>query len=243
MLCEPQIMCLFISLRWHLHRLSSLSLYNPNGSSYCGYPGLQIHCYNYETPILFLGSDNYTITHINNSTKTISLVDSEIILQNTQTPRVDHNVSLTHNTWLNYTDLIVNLTLFLDCPEIPSNLNLSNSSINPVDSVPGKYSYVFPAAAIPSDYYSEGLSKCKKVVFAPVLGNKMNSQVLNLSAAYGSLLADGFQLEWSDAWDSGYCMQCEKRGGQCGYNVTRDSSYNLTCFCCGTYNLFFLFFY
>jgi Wall-associated receptor kinase C-terminal len=160
------------------------------------------------------------------------------MLQNTSTPRVDHNVSLTPNTWLNYTDLVTNITFFLDCGKFP--LNFTNSTISPADSMPGKYSYVYPTATIPSYYYPDWVKTCEEVVLAPVLGNKVNSQMLNLSAAYGSVLSYGFQLQWSDASDKEYCTQYEKKGCYCGYIVTSNSSYSLTSFCYGTYYLFYL---
>ncbi|XP_078164293.1 LEAF RUST 10 DISEASE-RESISTANCE LOCUS RECEPTOR-LIKE PROTEIN KINASE-like 1.2 isoform X1 [Carex rostrata] len=203
------------------------SLYNlDTNSSYYGYPGLRIYCYYDDTPILYLSSDNYTVRDISYQQKTISLVDTEILSQSTSTPIVRHNVSFTPYTWLNYTNLVINLTFFLNCP---FNSSYTSAEIIPINSILG-YSYVFPSTAIPPAInHSKWVDECKEVVIVPVLGNVVNPQVLDLPTTYGSVLLAGFQLEWSNPSD--YCVQCEEKGGQCGYNVTSNSTFTPTCFC------------
>ncbi|XP_078164228.1 LEAF RUST 10 DISEASE-RESISTANCE LOCUS RECEPTOR-LIKE PROTEIN KINASE-like 2.1 [Carex rostrata] len=203
------------------------SLYNlDTNSSYYGYPGLRIYCYYDDTPILYLSSANYTVTDISYQQKTISLVDTEILSQSTSTPIVRHNVSFTPYTWLNYTDVVINLTFFLNCP---FNSSYTSAEIIPISSILG-YSYVFPSTAIPPAInHSKWVDECKEVVIVPVLGNVVNPQVLDLPTTYGSVLLAGFQLAWSNPSD--YCVQCEEKGGQCGYNVTSNSTFIPTCFC------------
>ncbi|KAJ3702362.1 hypothetical protein LUZ61_006067 [Rhynchospora tenuis] len=219
-------LCGDITVTYPFSFYNSYSTDNTANSSYCGYPGLRIYCYDNEYPILFLSSYNYTIKNINYTTDTISLIDTEILLQNSSTPKIRHNVSLTANTLLNYTELVVELYFFINCTTFGPNYN---AILNPAGGVVKKYSYVFPETLIPPQDYYEWVDKCDQVVVAPALGPVVEPRVWNLSTSYGSVLLDGFQLEWSDPSED--CLLCEKRGGQCGYNVTSNSTYITTCFC------------
>ncbi|KAJ3702360.1 hypothetical protein LUZ61_006065 [Rhynchospora tenuis] len=219
-------LCGDITVAYPFSFYDSYTTDNPKNSSYCGYPGLRIYCDNNEYPLLFLNSYNYTITNINYTTDTISLVDTEILSQNSSTPKIRHNVSLTTNTSLNFTELVVDLTFFINCTTFGPNYV---AIISPAGGVVKKYSYVLPTTSIPPQSYYEWVDKCDQVLVAPALGPVLEPRVWNLSTSYGSVLLDGFQLEWSDPSED--CLLCEKRGGQCGYNVTNNSTYIPTCFC------------
>ncbi|KAJ1687442.1 hypothetical protein LUZ63_018832 [Rhynchospora breviuscula] len=223
--CSSSYQCGDITVEYPFSFSDSYTTDNLTNSPYCGYPGLRIYCHDDKYPILFLSSYNYTVTNISYTANTISLVDTDILLQKSSTPEVRHNVSLAPNISLNYTQLVVNLTFFIDCTTFgPDYVAI----ISQTGGVAKEYSYVFPASSIRPGNYSEWIDKCDEVVVAPALGPVLEP-LWNLSASYGSILRDGFQLEWSDPSEE--CAGCEKRGGQCGYNVTSNSTYIPTCFC------------
>ncbi|KAJ4750262.1 kinase-like protein [Rhynchospora pubera] len=223
--CSSSYQCGDITVEYPFSFSDSYTPDSPKNSPYCGYPSLRIYCYDNENPLLFLSSYNYTVTNISYTAYTISLVDTDILLQDSPSPKVRHNVSLTPNTSLNYTEQVVNLTFFINCSTFGASYNKYES---PAIGTPGKYSYVFPTASIPPDKYYEWIDKCDQVVVAPALGPLLQP-LWNLSTSYGSVLLAGFQLEWSDPSED--CLRCEERGGQCGYNVTSSSTYIPTCFC------------
>ncbi|KAJ4820578.1 Protein kinase family protein [Rhynchospora pubera] len=231
--CSSSYQCGDITVEYPFSFSDSYTPDSPKNSS-CGYPGLRIYCHDDKYPILFLSSYNYTVTNISYTANTISLVDTDILLQNSSTPKVRHNVSLTPNISLNYTEQVVNLTFFTNCTTFGASYNTYEI---PAVGIPGNNSYVFPTTSIPPDKYYEWVDKCDQVVVAPALGLLLQP-LWNLSTSYGSVLLHGFQLEWSDpSEDSEDCRRCEERGGQCGYNVTSYSTYIPTCFCtgnCGT---------
>jgi hypothetical protein len=99
------------------------ALLGNDGSSYCVYPGLQIHCEDSQAS-LELDSGNCTVSSIEYEPPRISLALH--VLDNNSCPRVDGNVTLRNDSssWLRYAkDTVDYLLFFINC-----NFHTDNST-------------------------------------------------------------------------------------------------------------------
>ncbi|XP_010922275.1 LEAF RUST 10 DISEASE-RESISTANCEUS RECEPTOR-LIKE PROTEIN KINASE-like 2.1 [Elaeis guineensis] len=223
--------------------------------TYCGYPQLMLICQG-DTPILSLGSNNYTVTDIHYHNQTISLADPDLLAAGS-CPMPRHNLTLMdtqvenntpyetylkgtpYQNYLNYTSSDTNLTFFLNCSDGPSDHRITCFSESG-----DKKSYVFTERDFSDIKEYEGVRECQDIVVVPVLDQEVNwGNSSTLSHDFGMVLNGGFQLGWSnETWEA--CDRCELSGGRCGYEITK-TSLTFTCFCsnrisdrhCGTDNL------
>ncbi|XP_042375480.1 LEAF RUST 10 DISEASE-RESISTANCE LOCUS RECEPTOR-LIKE PROTEIN KINASE-like 2.5 isoform X2 [Zingiber officinale] len=177
-----------------------------NNNPYCGYRGFNVTCEPDSLPILRLGDYDYTVLGIDYKTRVISLADAEIFNRGSDhCPRGLHNVTLSSNVSLSYTNNDVNITFFFNCDDGESQ----NNSISCAN--PGK-NYVFGENM---EYVPEN---CDEILVLPVLRSNL-ADPGQLGRDYASVLRLGFQLNWS--YDTnGNCANCQSSGGLCGYNKT-----------------------
>ncbi|OWM85547.1 hypothetical protein CDL15_Pgr010166 [Punica granatum] len=88
-----------------------------NGSTqnvYCGYPGFGLSCApsNDTFPVLALPSDNYYVKHINYASKSVTLIDIDLVGKSC--PRAQHNVTI-DSLPLDYHQDDVNITFYFNC--------------------------------------------------------------------------------------------------------------------------------
>jgi Wall-associated receptor kinase C-terminal/Wall-associated receptor kinase galacturonan-binding len=198
---------------------------------HCGVPGFLISCEN-ETPILHLKSENYTVLDIDYHNHTITLVDTDVLEQES-CPKVQNNVSLFIDSGVTYTSSDVSLIFFFGCDL--SNDSGNHSPITCLTSDESSYVFLLNESAL----YTDFMTSCQLVVVAPVLQPNLELNYLDLNAAFGKVLKQGFQLGWNP---TNNCTECLKIKGQCGYTLSNDTTYNFNCFCphnsCGMFHLY-----
>ncbi|CAM0148673.1 unnamed protein product [Urochloa decumbens] len=228
-LSEPYT-CGNVSIRYPFYTKTGALL--GNGSSYCGYPGLEILCDEEGRASLELESGNYTVTSIDYELFTVRLVDPEV-LDDRSCPRADHNVTLQNFSWLYYPNGTVDyLVFFINCNFLsvstPSN---ASSTCKFIDGPTDGMSFVFRKEDVPYPD-TNWWQYCEKVIQVPVLKSALAPDPQNdprwRNGGYGSSLVDGFQLAWQQKLPA--CEQCEISKGQCGYNQTGDF---IACLCSG----------
>ncbi|KAG0539000.1 hypothetical protein BDA96_03G285000 [Sorghum bicolor] len=206
-----------------------------NSNSSCGYPGLAIDCVDDKYPTMQLGSSSsdtgyysYNVTGINYnySSFTISLVDPDVLDDQSSCPWVDHNVTVSPTLWLTSEYTVGYLLFFANCsvatvPGQPTIQPIACASDGGVDD----YSFV-----IPSEVSYQTLSQdCKQVTQVPVLQNaslQMNSQWS--TNGYSNVLKQGFQLELNLSRRSEECTKCELSNGGCAHS---DGGEFVACLC------------
>ncbi|XP_064999962.1 LEAF RUST 10 DISEASE-RESISTANCE LOCUS RECEPTOR-LIKE PROTEIN KINASE-like 1.2 isoform X1 [Musa acuminata AAA Group] len=192
--------------------------------SHCGYRGFELICRN-NTLIIHLPAGNYTVTNIDYKTRTISLVDTDIVSVHEECPRVNHNLTFDPDSILRYAPSDVNLTFFFDCIDPPRNIHIPC-----LGSAGGNRSYVFTTETMRESYHRLPRT-CRAVVVVPVLREVLTAYIADdLPTRYGGVLQSGFNLSWPNV-TSGDCGSCERSGGRCGLNRTSNSTWNFTCFC------------
>jgi hypothetical protein len=157
---------------------------------YCGYPGLGIQCKDGD---LQLGGDSYRVSNINYTDFTVSLVDQEVLDDNS-CPRVDHNVTFPQFSWLSYPDNMVDhyLLFFLNCTFRPSNISPINCGSFAEQTAESSF-------VLLGDEVQPGklARSCQGVFQAPILQlpdyqSPNDSQWIN--GGYGDVLGKGFHL-------------------------------------------------
>ncbi|XP_010252922.1 PREDICTED: LEAF RUST 10 DISEASE-RESISTANCE LOCUS RECEPTOR-LIKE PROTEIN KINASE-like 1.2 [Nelumbo nucifera] len=211
---------------------------NTSTSPYCGYPSFGLSCSPDNETILRLSSDTYYVKHINYSTKTVTLVDADVM--GNSCPRVRHNISLTSLVpqlrYPNYTTS--NLTFFFCCSRFPQAYLNNYASLSCLISGQNQ-SYVFSSDAIPEtiDWYRY----CKDKVVTSVMRSAVLDALLSNTSGFSRALQGGFELDWGSLVD---CRACENSGGRCAYNT---NSTKLLCICkdktgiwkrCSDFNIF-----
>ncbi|XP_077244663.1 LEAF RUST 10 DISEASE-RESISTANCE LOCUS RECEPTOR-LIKE PROTEIN KINASE-like 2.1 isoform X2 [Tasmannia lanceolata] len=189
------------------------------GNKYCGYPNLGLSCSNQRT-LLRLSNNEYYIDDINYKQHTITLVE----LDWTETcPRARNNVTLETTPMLSYSGVDLNLTFLFNCSSSP----FEAADPQPCLQSGNLQSYTALSVMIPGGFDSSRY--CEESIVVPVMETALNGPAG--FGDFGSVLMQGFQLNWSSFRN---CSACEESHGYCGYNtITRD----FFCFCkYGTYN-------
>ncbi|XP_062218194.1 LEAF RUST 10 DISEASE-RESISTANCE LOCUS RECEPTOR-LIKE PROTEIN KINASE-like 1.2 isoform X1 [Phragmites australis] len=213
---QPQH-CGNVNIRYPFYLYNETGVLLGKSSSYCGYPDLGIMCSeDDEQAILQLGGHNYTVSNINYTDLTVSVVDQEVRDQEA-CPRVDHNVSLPLGLSYAY-NTVDYLFLFLNCsfnPAVAKSYNINPIRCEIFGGPTTGLSFVLWQSDVPlGDWWQA----CQQVFEAPVLKHDLPIPgVLEwTTGGYGSYLRGGFQLAWNQKPPE--CNQCEQSNGQCGYN-------------------------
>jgi hypothetical protein len=194
--------------------------------SYCGYPGMAIHCDAARTAatLRLAGGTNYTVLAIDYANHTITLADADALAASTACPRPRRNVTIPREAWLSFTPTgNATISFFLDCDR-----NLTAGAPQPTD--PGivpinctGFPERSPSFLAPRLGFTEGpdwlLRACAEVYVAPVLAEWLVSPEYRArlgSGGYGEVLRRGFRLSWDPS--AGPCYECELSKGQCGYD-------------------------
>jgi hypothetical protein len=219
-LCLQQHHCGNVSIEYPFYLYNETADLLGNDSSYCGYPGLEIRCEDSNQAILRLRDGNYSVSNINYTDFTVTVVDQEVF-RDESCPRVDHNVTFPNSSWLSTPDHAVDyLVFFLHCSFSsglmkPPNINRIRCGSSGGLAGPG-LSYVWPGNEVPPP---ELYRACGLVIQVPVLdlpyGSGDDTQWLD--GGYGDALRSGFHLKW-DQGKPLPCTQCEQSDGKCGYN-------------------------
>jgi hypothetical protein len=201
--------------------------------SYCGYPGLAIHCDDDgEKPILRLGGDDYRVSNIDYTTLTVSLADADVA---GDCPTVSHNVTI-QNPFHLPASAVAYLFFLTDCtfppdaefapkplrkpPGIKPITCGTSSEAEPATST--TMSFVLPERDVPPK--GEWWRACQSVHSAPVLRDAVPADAQSAAwrdGGYARALRGGFQVSWDRVTiGSGPCGRCEQSGGRCGYNGT-----------------------
>jgi hypothetical protein len=129
-------------------------------------------------------------------------------------PRVDHNVTFTEGSWLDFPASTVDyLVFFLGCNFRPG---LVQPDIKPITcssfaNYPGRLSFVLPNGSVPVGNWSQ---ECIHVIRFPVLKyDPVDPQNYTWrSTGYGEVLRQGFQVSWDNSRPA-QCTQCEESNG------------------------------
>ncbi|CAM8975294.1 hypothetical protein QQ045_030650 [Rhodiola kirilowii] len=172
-------------------------------TTFCGYPGLGLTCINSEL-ILTLPTNSYIVKSINYSSKSVYLVDKDVINSSQpECPRPRHNLTIDNYPLTNPS---LNLAFYFNC----SNVSESNKSIECLDEYDGRRSYVFVAGKEPAEV--DWVSLCAEKVVAAVMEKRIYLD--DLVGEFGDAMMHGFELNWGMKGD---CGKCEASGGRCGY--------------------------
>ncbi|XP_031404088.1 LEAF RUST 10 DISEASE-RESISTANCE LOCUS RECEPTOR-LIKE PROTEIN KINASE-like 1.2 isoform X5 [Punica granatum] len=196
---------------------------NTNGSTqnaYCGYPGFGLSCApsNDTFPVLALPSDNYYVKHINYASKSVTLIDIDLVGKSC--PRAQHNVTI-DSLPLDYHQDDVNITFYFNCSIDGVYEPLAVSPIPCLGQYMGKPSYVFLEGEEPEEFDWAG--KCEDTVVATVRRTEVTES--DLINQFARAMNTGFILDWDTAKE---CGECESTGGRCGFNNRTKKS---LCFC------------
>jgi hypothetical protein len=192
--------------------------------SYCGYPGLAIHCDDDEKPILRLGGDDYAVSNIDYTTLTVSLADADVA---GDCPTVSHNVTVPSPFHVT-ASAVAYLFLFTDCtfppdaefapkpPRKPPGIKpiTCSGSSEPEPAATNTMSFVLPEL---DDVPPKGelWRACRSVHSAAVLRDAVPADAQSVAwrdGGYARALRGGFQVSWDRVVGSGPCGRCEQSG-------------------------------
>ncbi|XP_021763602.1 LEAF RUST 10 DISEASE-RESISTANCE LOCUS RECEPTOR-LIKE PROTEIN KINASE-like 2.5 [Chenopodium quinoa] len=190
---------------------------------YCGYPGFKLDCDNEYGGIpeisVTQSLEKHRLLNINTSSHTISVTPKEF--WNTSCPDTDNLFNTTLNyTLYKYTDEVANFTFYYDCPT-PFPVMSSPGSATPYDCLNINYSFPVVYFKIGDNYIPQ--IPCQSNIIVPLF--HQSRDILKDSDSVKSAFEKGFELEWIA--DNGKCDDCQKSGGECGYDF---SQRNFTCY-------------
>lgn len=186
-------------------------------SSSCGYPGFHLSCNKDRNPMIYFSGNNYVIDQISYSSQTFRA----------------HNADIFNDNNICDTQQLKNITLFtpfvhvVDKSSLYFLSNCSNSTLEKLNNykVGCHEKNVVELAMLGNDEkLNYALEGCSKNVVAPVETSKDEINKSSGDVDYVGLMKRGFAVKW----DGSDCSECERSGGQCGFNVT---SYSFRCFC------------
>lgn len=235
--CQQNYTCGSVSVRYPFYLSSATEVLPEYGGSYCGYPELAIIC-DGGTPILKLHDDNYTVSHIDVTNHTISLVDPDVVGRSC--PIVDHNVTVVlpatrmffPPSATAYLFFFINCTFGQEVDAMPPPKPPKPPTIEPItcgasgEGPTSTKSFVLPESEVPPKDWWQG---CQAVFKVPVLRDTLPDNARDpewRKDGYVKALREGFQVAWDQI--PGKCSRCEQSNGKCGYNRTGGF---LGCFC------------
>ncbi|KAI6683438.1 hypothetical protein NL676_029351 [Syzygium grande] len=185
--------------------------------SYCGYPGYELGCDGYNLTLSMV-SQEYRVIHTNRSTQILVVARMDLL----EDLCLQTYVNTTLNFSLfNYAFTYLNSALFYDC----------NSS-----STPRPYRFSCPTSG--DGYFAPDVDLAnplpKLCNFSVLVLTSSEAQPLtpppseggSHSATISEVLSKGFEITWIA--DTLQCENCNKSGGRCGYDWTRQE---FNCFC------------
>ncbi|XP_064997268.1 uncharacterized protein LOC103980081 [Musa acuminata AAA Group] len=186
--------------------------------SHCGYRGFELICRN-NTPSIHLPSSNYSVTNIDYETRTISLVDVDIVFVREECPRFVQPTSSTSQPHLR-SRLNSALRSLRRQPHLLLRLHRRpTGSPHPLP----RLRWWKPVLCLHDRNDERVLSPSSTDVLLAYI-------VDDLPTRYGGVLQSGFNLSWPNV-TSGDCGSCERSGGRCGLNRTINSTRDFACFC------------
>ncbi|KAF5479935.1 hypothetical protein F2P56_000717 [Juglans regia] len=183
-----------------------------NRRSYCGHPSFQLNCSG-DVPQLNITGMNYRVLEVNIVSRTLKVARTDY--WKTISPPQIVNTTIDYSLF-SYTDA-TNLTLYYDC-------TVPDSSANQTDSV--QLDCTANNTDVARYNVSSLLGMCMNNVKVPVA--RSAAVGYSTEAALIKAIDGGFMLEW-DAKISNRCDQCQKSGGQCGFNSTRGNDFACHC--------------
>ncbi|KAG9450493.1 hypothetical protein H6P81_010458 [Aristolochia fimbriata] len=190
-----------------------------NRPASCGYPGFELACEN-NSPSIEIGSEKFRLREINYTARVMSIA-----------PRYDHEHCPRPNSRdnridatriFNFTEEDEILSLHYDCsPEIRDLGFFEIPCLRGFFNGPSYYSSMANFRA----RRSWG-GRCQDPVYVRVLKGGLARLTKNPSD-YAEIVKQGFEVKWIVG--SGWCNECNRSGGICGYNQSFPEQ--TTCFC------------
>ncbi|KAG0461296.1 hypothetical protein HPP92_021593 [Vanilla planifolia] len=173
-------------------------------SSFCGYQSFAIHCHNNISYIPLSDADSHlAVVSINYSHRIISLFDPISNSASASCPRPSPASST------NAFPFAPLLTFFLNCSSTPFAHSPASGGPIPCLKSGTKISYMFMG-----EYDSSLYWPCEQTITNPA-SRAMVDYMATKERQLG-VMREGFELQWPEM-GSGECGDCERSGGQCGY--------------------------
>lgn len=210
---------------------------------FCGQQGFELKCQNDDYPLIDIGSLEFRVLSISNSTYAMRIARTDFWDQTC--PKEFQSTTLNY-TLFDYAGTDRNLTLFYGCPDevlsqLPATWNISNNFTCSVEDINDTTAFYADEAFLGLDQHLAILRTCKINVTLPVLGaaideldaNRTGGEVSN-GERLEKALNMGFDVDYSVV--RGLCEHCNTTGGICGSSSTspfsclcRDKSYPYSC--------------
>ncbi|XP_059451729.1 LEAF RUST 10 DISEASE-RESISTANCE LOCUS RECEPTOR-LIKE PROTEIN KINASE-like 1.4 isoform X1 [Corylus avellana] len=189
--------------------------------SYCGHPAFELNCSD-GVPLIKITFMNYRVLHVDNVSQTLQVAREDY--WNTLCPATIVNTTI-NSTVFGYASATVNLTLYYDCPSIPTSpLTIPPADTTQFDcSINGSDANNYYSNNTIANLIGSSFGSCAYNVKVPVLQSQPGSG--NLSALEEAI-DGGFILGWNA--NNSLCDGCKATGGQCGYNT---STSEFACHC------------
>ncbi|GMN68029.1 hypothetical protein TIFTF001_037090 [Ficus carica] len=185
----------------------------------CGHPGFELRCERGEYPVIDIDEVEYRVLNVSQKNSTMILARSD--LWDSPCSPGPVNTAFTPPFSFNYTQGVINLTLFYDCPD------LASSPYNFTCSGDGGRTYFYNVTDfLPDINQPNGLGACGRFLQVPVFESALDEfpdqdGLEDVTRA----LREGFGLNYTQF---PHCRQCEISGGRCGIS---DSGETFNCFC------------
>ncbi|GMN18881.1 hypothetical protein TIFTF001_042773 [Ficus carica] len=185
----------------------------------CGHPGFRLRCERGEYPVMDINEVEYRVLNVSQENSTMTLARSD--LWDSPCSPGPVNTTFTPPLFFNYTQGVVNLTLFYHCPE----LTFSPYNFTCPGDEGGTYFYNV-SDFLPDVNQPNGLGACGGFVQVPVFEAALD-ELPNQDGLEDvtTALREGFGLNYTEF---PLCRACEISGGRCG---TSDSGETFYCFC------------
>ena len=210
---------------------------------FCGQQGFELKCQDDDYPLIDIGSLEFRVLNISNSTYTMRIARTDFW---DQTCPKDFQSTTLNYTLFDYAGTDRNLTLFYGCPDevlsqLPATWNISNNFTGSVEGINDTTVFYADEAFLGIDQHLAILRTCKINVTLPVLGaaiDELNADRTGGEFSNGERLEKalnmGFDVDYSVV--GGLCVHCNTTGGICGSSSTsqfsclcRDKSYPYSC--------------
>ncbi|XP_077219823.1 LEAF RUST 10 DISEASE-RESISTANCE LOCUS RECEPTOR-LIKE PROTEIN KINASE-like 1.2 isoform X2 [Tasmannia lanceolata] len=188
-------------------------------SQNCSYPGFTLTC-DEETLITQIGSKTLEVKAIDYESKTLTVINRNLIGKSCPLPL--ENITI-ESSLFQYSERTLVVTLYHNCSNLIQGGYPEGFRQVPCYTSDGNYAY-YTMSKVP-DEIARLFINCR-LSLVPMLETGVN-RVVEDTSNLSDVLADGFNVSWSAG--DGWCGECVKSNGSCGYHPLNDRS--ALCFC------------
>ncbi|XP_017699700.1 LEAF RUST 10 DISEASE-RESISTANCE LOCUS RECEPTOR-LIKE PROTEIN KINASE-like 1.2 isoform X6 [Phoenix dactylifera] len=186
---------------------------------YCGHPNYYLNCsHNNTTLMISINNKGYLVKDVDTLNHLLTVVEQSLISQSCPEPYENTTID---PSLFDYCDRDQNVTLYVNCTAL--SLIPTLYDIGCALGVAGQRRSYY---RLDNTSFVDVLGECSSTVLVP-MSRTAAERLGNGNLSFGDALKEGFILKW--AAGRGWCGDCARSGGRCGYNFSSPADH--TCYC------------